>query len=452
MKILLNILLLLAIVAVIYGIWVVQPLPYDDWRVGRPYTLYIEHPLPETGQEIRGYFSSWYFLPSNPFSFFRAWSLIAAVVVVGLLWALLINEHVLTRAGLTMLALLGFPYLGHVGPWHVTASMYTTSVIWMIAWYAAFRKILHAETQPASKIVSLFILTFIAASWHEVWLVTFSGIIIYLTFDVFSSSKGKDRNFKLKMATIYLAVMSAYLLALAFYTRGGINKFINTRITDPNYSALLFNWQHLARALVLGTKECLVLFKDSLPIFLLIIYAKLNKNFKSRLSSDFKLFLSAALGSILFMYVGTFVVGTPPWRTRWLCVLSLSVALFAAPKSILIDRLSFRKSASSIRVVRLLSIVAAVVWLSYNAYFTYAYTNIDVAAWLKYRQLVLDRDPGAMKKLGACNLPKGRPRGAAFWDHAWGAQDDRYRIFLGPSDDLLHAAVNTFWDQNKKKD
>ena len=453
-KTLLNFILVSAIIAIIYGIWAIQPLGHDDWRyAGTHHALFIPPPLPETGQAIRYIFNASHFLPIGPFSLFRPWSLFTAIVLTSLFWAALIQEPILIRAGLTLLVLLGFPYLGHIGAWNLAASMYTVSAAWMMLWYALLRKIRYVDKQFILKGISFFILTFIAASWHEVWLITFAAIVIYFLFDAFSLVHKRDKSFKLRSLSIHLSIILAYICAVAFYTRGGPNRFIDTRIGDqPGHFISLCNWSYVIKAFLLGTKESLVLIKDSLPVFLLIIYIKLNKNFKTKLSSDFRLFLAAALGSILFMYVVSLVLGPPDWRARWLCVLSLSVAFYALPKSNLIDRFSITRSDSFIRAVRFFSIIAAVIWLSYNAYFTYVYTNIDVVKWLQFRQMVLDRNPAVMKNLGGCTLPKNRLKGIAYWDHPWGVQDNKYRIFCGPEEYWIHKAINDVWnDQSVKK-
>ena len=450
---LLGVVLFLAIIAIIYGIWAIQPLPIDDWGITKTHALIYRPPLPETGQVIRYYFSGQFFLPVNPFSLFRPWSLFTAIVSISLLWTILINEPIAVRAGLTLLTALGFPYLGHIGPWNFASSTYAVSFVWMIAWYSAFKKIRYTNKQFTLKARSFFILTFIAASWHEVWLITFTGITVYFIFDAFSSLQKRDKSFKLRSLSINLSVVLAWILAIAFYTGGGPSKFIDSRMNCPGRFASLLTWSHMIKAFLMGTKESLVLIKDSSPVFLLMMYIKLNKNFKTKLSSDFILFLAAALGSILFIYVDALVRGPSDWRARWLCMLSLSAAFYAFPRSILIDRFGLARNSSVIKTVRIFSIIAAVMWLSYNTFFTYIYTNIDVMKYLQYRQMVVERNPDVMKKLGPCTLPKNRPKGVAKWDHAWGAQDDRYRFFLGGSNDsAIHGAVKDFWEhQNIKR-
>ena len=92
-----------------------------------------------------------------------------------------------------------------------------------------------------------------------------------------------------------------------------------------------------------------------------------------------------------------------------------------------------------------LALGAAICWLVFNAFFTYAYTNIDVMGWLQYRQMVVDRNPAALTGLCCKTLPEGRPKGVAWWDHTWGAQDDRYRFFFAPDYKTIKSCVAIFW-------
>lgn len=452
-KTILNCILFLTIVAIIYGIWAIQPLSFDDWRITKLHlhTLFIQPPLPKTGQEIRYCFGASNIFPTNPFSFYKPWSLFTAIFLVSLLWVVFINESTLIRAGLILLTVLGFPYLGTIGPWNYAASQYAVPAAWLMLWYIVFRKIRYMNTRFGLRGILFFVLTFIVASWHEVWLITFFGIAAYFLFDGFSLLQKRDKSFKLRFLSVHLSVILAYILAVVFYTRGGPSKFIDMRGGISGFSASLMNWSHLTKALLLGTKENFVLIKDSLPIFLLIIYIKLNKSFKTKLSSDFRLFFAAALGSILFIYVGAFIFGAPLWRVRWLCVLSLSAALYALPKSNLIYRFTLSVGNFFIKAVRLCSILVAIIWLSYNVYFTYIYTNIDVAGWLQFRQMVLDRNPDVLKRPCCHTLPKNRPKGVATWNHEWGAQDDRYRFFMGPSDTQIYSVIKLIWDDQDIK-
>jgi hypothetical protein len=442
------------VIVIVYFLWAIQPLSNDEWGANfTPYANKVQPLFPKTGQEIRYCFSSESLLPNNQFSLFRPWTLFSAIFFISLFWRALINEPIAMRAGLTLLTALGFPYLGHIGPWNLASSMYTVSLAWMMVWYAVFRKIRYGNTRFALKAIVLLFLTFIAASWHEVWLVTFFGIVVYLFFDVFYLSQEQGKFFKSKSFCIFLSVILAYILAVNFYIRGGSAQFIDRRVGASGLFATLFNWPHAIKAFLLGTKENLVLIKDSLPVFLLIIYAKLNKNFKTKLVLDFKLLLVVALGAIFFTYVLAFIYGPPDWRVRCLCVFSLSFALYGLPKSILINFLGIVKKVYFIKAVRVFSVTLAVIWLSYNAYFTYVYINIDVVKWLKFRQMFLIHNLDAMQKLNDCTLPKDRPKGKATWKHSWGGQDDRYRFFVGPSDDLIHKGINTIWnrDKNEKK-
>jgi len=450
-KELLNFMLFPLIVAIIYAIWAIQPLSWDDWCITKLHTLFIRPPFPQSGQQIRYSLGAQYFFATNPFSFLKVWSLLAAIVSTSLLWAVFIKESIFIRAGMTLLVLLGFPYLGHIGAWNFAASTYILSVIWIILWYAVFRKIHHINKKILLKAALFFTLTFFAASGHEVWLISFAGIAGYFIFDAISLLQKKDRSPKLKSLSVHLSVVLAYMFAVAFYLRGGPSQFIDARQNTPGVFAALWNWPHIIRAFVIGTKGSLVLIKDCFPVFLLIVYIKLKKNFQNKLSSDFKLFLAMALGTFLFIYVGAFIFGDTAWRVRWLCAVSLSVAFYSLPTSILIDGFSFAKKDYFIKVVRFCCIIVVVIWLSYNAYRTYVYTNIDVVGWLQYRQMVLDRNPDVLKKLCCSTLPKNRPRGVAKWEHAWGAQDDRYRFFFGPTVAMIAPAVKAIWEDESTK-
>lgn len=452
-KSLLNAILFSTIVAIVYSIWAIQPLPFDDWVITKPHSLFSMPPMPKTGQQIRYYFNGEYFFTTSPFSFLKVWSLFTAILSASLFWALFSKERIVMRAGLTLLTLLGFPYFGHIGTWNMAAATYTGSVVWMALWYVAYRKIRRTDAQFLFKAILFFVLTFIAASWHEVWLISFAGIVGYLIFDAIFLLKKRNQSFNLRLLSIHFGVVLAYVLAIAFYTRGGPSQFVEGRLGTPDVFGTFFNWPYITKAFLLGTKESLVLIKDTFPVFLLITYVKLNKKFQNKLSSDYMLFFVTALGSILFTYVYTFLIGAIAWRVRWLCAISLSVAFYALPGSIVIDRFRFAGKDSFIKVVRVCSIVIAAVWLSYNTFFTYIYTNIDVGRWLQYRQMVLDRDPAALEELsGSSTMPKNRSKGVATRDHIWGIQDDRYRFFWGPSPNMIRAAVKDIWDSERTKE
>lgn len=451
-KNLLSYILLSMIIAVIYIIWVIQPLPFDDWCITKLHSLFSMPPMPETGQQIRYYFSGMYFFTTSPFSFLRVWSFFTAIVSASLFWAALSQERIIVRSGLTLLVVLGFPYLGHIGAWNHAASIYTVSVVWMILWYISYRNLRHSNMQFLLKGVVFFILTFLAASWHELWLISFAVIVSYLAYDAFSLGKERKRPFKLRSLSVHMSVILAYTIAIIFYTRGGPSQFIDGRLGAPGTFALSLNWAYLMKAFVIGTKGNLLLAKDVLPVWLLILYIQLNKNFENKLSKDFSVFFVIALGSVFFLYVYAFIVGDIVWRVRWLCAVSLSAAFYALPKSILTDHFHLWRKDSFIKGVRFCSICVACIWLSYNAYFTYVYTNIDVAGWLQYRQMVLDRNPDGREELCCRTLPEGRPKGVASWDHVWGAQDDRYRFFMGPSEATVRSAVDViFKDESSNK-
>lgn len=451
-KTLLNIGLLFLIISVIYIIWAIQPLCFDDWLqyLHNPKTdaLFIRPHFPETGQQIRYCFSSEYIFPTNPFSLYRPWTLLTAVLMVAIFWAALSHEKTVVRAGLTFLAVAGFPYIGHVGLWNGAANQYTLSFLWMTVWYISFRSIRYWDRKSPLKYFIFFAVTFITSSWHEVWLITFAAITAYFMVDTFFTLRKSGKSFKFDTLIILFIILTAYALAFIFYTRGGSAKFINERVQAPAASHLiLLTPAYLIRSLLAGTKEVLVSIKDSLPILLLIAYIKLNKDFNTRLRQDYKLLFSVALGAILFMYVVTFIIGCPPWRTRWLCILALALALYSFPNY----HIDFAKNRNVIKTIRFIFVSVSVIWLFKNIYFTYIYTNIDTVKWLKYRQMVLEHNPVAMGNLGGCTLPKNRPKGVANWDRVWGAQDDRYRIFMGPSEETIHNAVSVFWREQDKK-
>lgn len=446
-KKILKFLLLFSIISVVYCIWAIQPLPFDDWSITKPHSLFSMPPMPETGQQIRYCFNGVYFFTTSPFSFLKVWSLFASIISVALFWILLSKERIFVRCGLTLLLALGFPYFGHVGPWNLSAAVYVVPFVWMMLWYVSYKKVRYTDMPFLLKGIWMFVLTFIAASWHEVWLISFAGIVGYLIFDALFLLKKRGQSFNWKSLSMHFSVVLGYVLAVVFYTRGGPSQFVDNRLGTPGVFETLFNWPYIMKAFLLGTKESIVLIKDTFPVFLLILFVKLNKKFQNKLSSDFKLFFVVALGSILFTYVYAFLIGAIHWRVRWLCAVSLSVAFYALPGSILIDRFRFVKKDSFKRIIRICSIVIAVIWLSYNTFYTYIYTNIDVGRWLQYRQMVLDRNPAVLKGLsGPSTLSKNRPKGYAPFDHIWGAQDNRYRFFWGPSPAMIRAAVEGIWE------
>ena len=367
-----------------------------------------------------------------------------------MLWGALINETLLIRVILVLLGVFGFPYLGHIGPWNIAASHYTVSVVWMILWYFLYRRSCQTNTHFFGKGITLFCITFIAASWHEVWTVAFGGIVVYLLWDAGMLARQRHKSLVEKLLSIHLSVILGAVLAVAFYTKGGSSKFLDERAHTPGFFVSLLNWHHFVNALLTGTRTTLLMFKDALPVFLMVLFIKLDKRFRNVLSRDFRLFAAIALGSILFLYINAFLQGPAHWRVRCLCVVAVSVAFYAfEPSGGWAALLRLGERGRSLKLVRGCLLAVVSVWFAYNTYFTYVYTNIDVAGWLQYRRAVVAHDPRTLSSPFGHTLPAGRPRGAAHWDHIWGAQDDKYRFFSAPSIPQVITQIRYLWALKK---
>lgn len=424
---------LVSLIAMIYVLWVIQPLPADDWGF-----LPITFHFPERGQELRYIFGRSFFYAS-PISFYKPATLLTAIFVIGLLWTACLRQRAVLRVGLVLLIALGFPYLGLVGPWNLAAADYTVAAIWMSLWYFIYRSFNKSAKQWYWTLV-LAIATFFTALWHEVWLVTFSVIAAFLILRDYLSYKKVGRITKEQCAGISVAL--AYILAILYYTQGGPEKFVNERTSLPGLFESKLTWSHFFDSLFWGTKENLVLIKDCLPVFIIFGFMKFKEKQPNCLELDFKFFLVASLGVILFMYVIYFLVGAIHWRARWLCAFILTATFYATPRPFLawaLEKLKLQKYLPFF-------VSLSVFWLLWNVYFTYYYTNVDVAGWLKYRQMIINRDPIALERLCCRTLPPGRPKGELHhMDHEWGVQDNRYRYFYPPKFATVALRVKAYW-------
>ncbi len=438
-KLFLQLLLIGILISVIYVLWAIQPQSLDEW-VNPVSKLFKPHPWPHTGQEIRYVFSGYNYLITSPFSLFKPYTLLTSIAVVLIIWAALSREVMAVRFFLTLLTVLGFPYLGHVGPWNIAASHYTVALLWAILWYVFFKHLQKKREVSAVQLVSLFMLSFLASVWHEVWLISFAVISAYMAGDWFLYHR-KDK----KSTAIALVVVAGYMLALWFYTKGGPKVFIYQRAPVLGASTLL-SPQHLLFSICMGFKETTVLLKDCLPLFALTAFIALKKESKLQAGPQPWLLLAAAVGSILLLFVNFFILGAPQWRTRWLCVFPIvfTAYTFATP---LLG--AFKLTLAQKSWLRPVFLAIAVVFLSYNAYRTYVFNNVDVKSWLMYRELVINRDPRALEGVCPATLPAGRPRGCAFWYNTWGAEDDRYRYFFPPDFDRIKKTTEAYWQGTK---
>lgn len=434
------------IVAAVYALWAVQPGACDDWaHYSASFNI---PPVPFSGQSLRYSYGHAFFV-FTPISLFKPASLIAAAVLGVMLWKLFSKEGLFLRSFLTMITLLGFPYLGHVGAWNLVASEYFTSVIWMMVWFK-FLKIARDETVNFKLSGAwLLIITFIASCWFEVWLISFAAVTVFLFYDSYNRQRQKQESDSVKRAWIIsVLVLVGYSLALLYYTRGGAEHFIDGKVGAGLFQSLM-NFKAVQKALVLGTKECLVLFKDWIPAALLIVYAKLNKKFHCAFKADFGLFLSFVFGMILFMYVCTFITGAPQWRARWVCLLPLTMAMYALPIQYLLYVVEKFKLTKKLELVRSVCLAAAVVCFSFNAYYTYYYNNIDVIGWLRFREKVI-QGSGEIEETCCRGFVRGVPGRAVQWNSIpWGAQDNRYRYLLGPSYATRKRVVAEWLEKNQ---
>jgi len=427
-----SLLLLLVIISTFYILGAIQPSSIDDWHLKTRQGFYFPT-IPESGRLLRRAVGD-SMLCLNGFSMFKPAILLTAILISILIWNSLSSEKILVRFGLTLLAGLGFPYLGNIITWNVAASQYTVAVIWMFLWYVILRAA--RKKNRMTWWMLLFVVSFFTSTWHEVWLISFSVIAGFLLIESFCFRCKRIKSNKLSPEQIAgIVVAIGYVLAIIYYTRRGPEVFIDRMVAQSDITKSIMNWSYIIKVAVMGTKENMVTIKDCIPIFALIGYIKLNKNFHNRLEKDFKLLLFVTAGVFLSSYAMVFIKVPFYWRVRWMHACILSVTFFAFPNSVLIKLTKYFKLVP-LKIIRRVLLALVIIWLSYNAYFTYYYTNIDVVGWLRFRQKVLSHDDlrtlGALEELSYRTIPEGRPKGTAKWDHVWGAQDDRYRFFSGP--------------------
>ncbi len=427
------------IISIVYSVCAIQPPIIDEWS-----KLRLSFPsFPETGQEMRYAFGH-ALLCRNVFSLFKPAILLTSFFMTVLIWKSLSNEITPYRFGLTLLAILGFPYVGHVITTNLGASEYGVSAIWVFLWYLTFKTA--NKRKNILWWILLFAVSFFTSTWHEVWLVSFSVVTIYLLVQSFYFKADHTQFTTLRSEQIVSVIVAfAYVLAVFYYTRGGPEIFIDKRLNRINHLGTLSNWQHIISAIIVGTKENLVLFKDCTPVFLLIVYAKLNTAFRAGLEKDVKLFTSMVVGVLVFTYVVCLLNIAIQWRTRWLSACILSVSFFSFPNSILIDLIR-RLRIIPVKIIRQSFLLVLIAWFSYNIYFTYYFNNVDVVGWLQFRRMVVKHDPRTLEELCCRTLPGNRPKGVAWWSHVWGAQDDRYRYFMAPTIEPVREVIKSYWD------
>ena len=431
------------LIASIYIVWAIQPTPSDDWRSGGVLKLFKPHALPTTGQNIRYAFDSYYYLVCPPFSFLKPYSFLTSIAMVFLIWIALNKENLVLRFFVTLVTVLGFPYIGHVGAWNQVVSHYLVSLLWVFFWYLLYKHCQIKEGRLTGRLFLLFVMSFIASVWLEVWLISFSMISAYMVVNIFLLYR-KEKVWK--DVGITVAVLAGYALAVWFYTRGGVQVFLYQRDDSVTPMSQMFTFQHIAKTLFTGAKETVVLLKDSIPLLFLIIAIVIKNNSKPRFYDDKRLLGAMALGVVLFLFVNAFVLGPAQWRTRWLCV--FPVIFFAY--ILIFD--AFRKlfergkiTSSQTVWFRGILFALAIMLLSYNTYRTYIYNNVDVKNWLMFRQMVITHDPRALGPFTPTTLPPGRPKGVAHWTHPWGYEDDRYRFLWGPNKEDVNKVVKEYW-------
>lgn len=429
-----------------YSLMVVQPVISDEWCP--PTNQLIQWSIakiPYSGQRIQVVFGAYGLLTVSPFSLFRPWTFMGTSFVALLLWRAVGLQNPYARAALTSIALLGFPYFAHVSVGVAGNAEYIFAAVWMFIWILAYHQFQAQTTIRIWNWVLLFVMSFITTIWSEVFLIAFSGLVSFLYIDAWLRGHKLQTQGNARAWLVASIVLAGYLIALLYYTRGGTAQFLDGN-TGPGRLGKILNTASIARALIGGTKEILVLVKDCLPILLIIGYLKQRKEADHRhIERHFRLLLGLTAGMFLFMLVCTWLVGVIHWRTRWLCAMIFLATCYAVPSSSInsvIEKLGLMRQMP---LLTKLSLGAAICWLSFNAFFTYAYTNIDVMGWLQYRQMVVDRNPAALTGLCCKTLPEGRPKGVAWWDHEWGAQDDRYRYFLAPDYEEIKSCVAIFW-------
>ena len=429
------------IILCVYSIWVVQPWYSDDW--GRQW---LEFSIPRAGSEFSRTVAAWYVSTVSPFSFVQPWVLLTAISATALAWKVIAIEQLAIRSSATLILILGFPYFGHVATNPSTFGVYVVAVFWLALWLLIYFRTHNTTTGQLWYLPIIFCATFMVAIWSEVFLISFIGVVAYLFLDAWRGDHNLTSTQRGNLWLLASVVLAGYLLALLYYTSGGHPEVVLDSRTRPANLARILNPVSLARALLLGSKEIAVLLKDCLPLFVLAGCIKLkNRAAYQLLEKYYKLFLALSAGVFLFSIICTWLVGVIQWRTRWPCAIVLICTFISTPETLwgpVIARFGHGRWKSKLLLV---SWWSALLWLATNAFFTYGYTNIDVRGWLQYRQMVVDRNPAALDRLCCHTLPEGRPRGVAWWDHEWGAQDDRYRYFMAPDIIAVRGNVRFFW-------
>ena len=435
------------IVLSFYSLITIQPWISDDWCPST--NQLIQWPIakiPYSGQAIQVVFGAYGLLTVSPFSLFRPWTFMGTSFVALLLWRALGLQNPYARAALTSIALLGFPYFGTLSMSPAGSAEYTFAAVWMFIWILAYHQFQAQITIRIWNWVLLFVMSFITTIWSEVFLIAFSGLVSFLYIDAWLRGRKLQTQNNARAWLVASIVLAGYLIALLYYTRGGTEQFLDSG-TESGRLMKILNFASIVRALIIGSKEILVLVKDCLPLLLIIGYLKQRKVTDNRqIERYFHLLLGLTAGMFVFMFVGTWLVGVIHWRTRWLCAMIFLATCYVVPNSAFSAIMEKLGLLRQMPLLTNLALGVAICWLVFNAFFTYAYTNIDVVGWLQYRQMVVDRNPAALTGLCCKVLPEGRPKGVAWWDHTWGAQDDRYRFFLAPNYKTIKSCVAIFWE------
>ena len=429
------------IIFCVYSIWVIQPWYSDDW--GRQW---VEFSIPRAGHMFRHYVASWYVSTVSPFSFFQPWALLTAISATALAWNVVAIRQLVMRGSATLVLILGFPYFGHVATNPSTFGVYVVPVAWLAIWL-----LIYFQTQSTHGVKPwhwpiIFGASFMVAIWSEVFLIAFFGVVAYLFYDAWRGDHNRQSVQRGNSWLLASVVLVGYLLALLYYTSGGHPEAAISSRGGPGNLIRIRNPATIAHALLQGSKEIAVLLKDCLPLFVIAGYIKLkNKSAYLSLERHYKLFLALTAGIFGFMIICVWLAGVIQWRTRWPCAVVLICTFISIPETLwgpVVGSFGRRRWAPNLILI---SWWSALIWLAANAYFTYGYTNIDVRGWLQYRQMVVDRNPAALDRLCCRTLPAGRPRGVAWWDHEWGAQDDRYRYFMAPNLIQVRGNVRFYW-------
>ena len=442
------------VVLCFYSIVTVQPWISDDWcpptnqliqwGIQKTPTIWGFH-IPYSGKMIQVAFGAYGLFTVSPFSLFRPWIFMGTVFMALLLWRAVTVQNLYARALLTSIVLLGFPYFGTLSMSPAGSAEYTFAAFWMFIWVMAYHQFQRQRPIRIWNWALLFTMSFLTTIWSEVFLIAFSGLVAFLYLDAWRDGRKLQTHHPSHAKLVASVVLAGWVLALLYYTRGGTEQFLDSD-TEAGRLGKILNSASIARALIVGTKEILVLVKDCLPILLIIGYLKQRKEADQRhVEHYFRLLLGLTAGMFLFMIVCTWLVGVIQWRTRWLCAMIFLATCYAVPNSSINTVIARLGLMRQMPLFTKLSLGAAICWLGFNAFFTYAYNNIDVIGWLQYRQMVVDRNPAALTGLCCETLPEGRPKGVAWWDHEWGAQDDRYRYFLAPDYTTIKSCVAIFW-------